>query len=1599
MNSERDNRSSPAPLKFEDILFNPQWLYSSPRKEFTYRSGVIPGRLFYSSLHGSIPDNEMSDIKTVLRDIYRNGSLEGKEFIRVADYTEFQNASPMARQNYAGILKNLNAEFSANPVTTYICGASTWVRAVMRITSSFIKQNFVFTDNVEEAFRQINSGLPAGTNQSAEIFEISSRDISAINSIAGRLLWGGMEGNINDLISDDNPLYDLAHSLAVAANDIAKIMANNREKTHSIKKHEKSLSIARERLQLAMDAGENGFWDWNMDTGEVYLSPRHITMLGYEPGEIEITYRDWVNRIHPEDRERIIPLVRQYAESAQPFSVEFRIKCRDESWKWISTRGKSYRKDERGRPRRVVGVDIDIDEQKRFEELLRRRAEQQAAVAEFGQMVISGISLDSLLEQAADIISRVLKTRFSGVMEYRPGREDFILLHGSGWKEGCVGEATVSANPSTHTGYTLAQVMPVIIEDIEDWQNPETFTLLNDHGVRAGIASCIPGIEKPFGIIGAYHDTRVTFGGDDIYFMEVITNIIAAAIQQEQIVKDLQLAETRFRTVYDSSSDAIMMLDQNGFFDCNRTALSIFGVKNKQEFCSLHPADLSPEKQSNGIDSMTAAGEKIRAAMREGNSSFEWIHRRYDNGKRFPAEVFLTPMELSGRTVLQASVRDITERKLSEKKLRKNEEKFRALFEQSNDAILICDFRGNIIDINKRAEELLEFSREQILSSRIFEFHPESELTRLSKLFEIMLNEGSVRFESEFITGSGEKIYVEISSRVIDREKKTAQGVVRDITERKRVEEELRESRQRLDLSLRGGNLGTWDWHIPSGEVVFNRRWAEMLGYRMEEIKPNLSSWKKLVHPDDLPWVSDILNEHLRGKTDFYQAAFRMKHKSGRWIWIEDKGQVIERDKDGNPLRACGTHLDITQRKQAEEALAESKERYDKLAEQIGTYTWEVNAEGMYTYVSHVVESVLGYKPEDLIGKRHFYDLHSREGLDKFKREAFQIFRRKEKFVKLPNTALTRDGRTIWIETSGIPMLNEQGELIGYRGSDTDITERKRSEIKLQEMNERLKNAIRKANSMAMKARKANTAKSLFLANMSHEIRTPMNGVIGMTRLLLGTDLTDEQLEYAETIQTSGESLLTIINDILDFSKIEAGELSLEYTDFNLERMMEQFAAPLAMKAQEKDLEFICHTIPGTPIHLKGDPGRVRQILTNLAGNAIKFTGEGEVIVTAEAESENVDEARIRFTVLDTGPGIPGEAQEKLFKSFKQLDATTTRNYGGTGLGLAISKQLVEKMGGEIGVNSKPGEGSEFFFVLPFEKLKNRQKDEKTLPNDLRGIRVLLVDDNEISRQIMTDQLAAWGTSADSCGSVNQAIADLREGAENDAPYSAVIIDLPISGMSGGKLVREIRNDAVIPDTVIIFLSTLGEKRKLLNRGIIREENLLYKPLRRCELFDRLTAELNRNSEPESSDISAAVNSESCESEIGAYRILLVEDNLINQKVAIGILNHMDFKTEVAGNGREAIELLEKEEFDLVLMDIQMPEMDGLEATRAIRSPESSVLDHNIPIIAMTAHAMEGDREKCLEAGMNGYTSKPIDPEKLRTEIDRHADRRKSLQS
>ncbi len=790
----------------------------------------------------------------------------------------------------------------------------------------------------------------------------------------------------------------------------------------------------------------------------------------------------------------------------------------------------------------------------------------------------------------------------------------------------------------------------------------------------------------------------------------------------------------------------------------------------------------------------------------------------------------------------------------------------------------------------------------------------------------------------------------------------------------------------------------------PTGRVtMINRAGCELLGHAEEEILGRHWFSTFLPQPHGMTDVYPVFQRMMAGEpssADYFENSVVCRDGTVRLMGWHN---TCLKNHDGKILGILSSGEDITARKQIEEQLR----KLSRAVEQSPVSIVLTDLDGTIEYVNPAFTRVTGYSFEEAIGENPRILKSSDKNKEEYRELWETISSGREWRGEFKN--IKKNGEVFWESASISPIVNDQDHPTHYIAVKEDITERKKAEAALLE-------ARREAEA-------ATQAKSQFLANMSHEIRTPMNGVIGMIELLLDTRLTKEQRRYAEMAQSSGKALLNLVNDILDFSKIEAGRMELEMLDFDLQSLMDDFTATMALSAYEKGLEFLSIMNHDVPPLLRGDPGRLRQILTNLVGNAVKFTEHGEIVVGTSVEQTEDQQVLLRFSIRDTGIGIPEDKTNLLFDKFSQVDASITRKFGGSGLGLAISKQLAEMMGGKVGVTSTPGQGSEFWFTARFTRQKIERPSVVETHKDLRGLHVLVVDNHVGIRTFLAKELTSWGMRPEVADSGEAVLQVLAAAQDKGDPFELAIVDTQIPCMNDGELSRQIKSDPrfqAIPLVMVTSLGRPGDARRYAELGFAA---YLNKPIRRSELFDTLVlvmAHMGQRS-PTKPIITRHLVRETLHRPKPLPRlsghILVAEDNPVNRQVALNMLNKLGLSADIVANGREALNALEATHYDLVLMDVMMPEMDGLEATRLIRkreaermkgegekaiSPDPSPLASRLsplPIIAMTAGALQQDRERCIEAGMDDYTAKPVKPDELALVLDKWLQKNASPES
>ena len=775
-----------------------------------------------------------------------------------------------------------------------------------------------------------------------------------------------------------------------------------------------------------------------------------------------------------------------------------------------------------------------------------------------------------------------------------------------------------------------------------------------------------------------------------------------------------------------------------------------------------------------------------------------------------------------------------------------------------------------------------------------------------------------------------------------------------DITESKQAALELVHERQRLDNIITGTNVGTWEWNVETGETRFNERWAQMLGYTLEELGPTtIETWGRFTHPEDLSRSSALLDQHFDGLLDRYECEARMRHKEGHWIWVLDCGKLHSRSEDGRPRWMSGMHMDISERKRVEAEAVRSMQLLRGAIDAIDEAFVLYDPEDRLVFCNEKYREIYAHS-SDLIVPGASFESIIRGGAGRGQYPAAigriddWVAQRMASHRSGSDTLVQRldDGRSLRIVERKMP----DGHVVGFR---IDITELVQATEAAQE---------------------ASRAKSQFLANMSHEIRTPMNAILGMLKLLHSTDLNPRQLDYTSKTEGAAKSLLGLLNEILDSSKIDAGKMELDPQPFLVDQLLRDLAVILSANVGDKPVELLFDVDPAMPAALVADSMRLQQVLINLCGNAIKFTAQGEIVISLKVLSQTDKNTAVRIAVRDSGIGIAPEKQAHIFDGFTQADASTTRRFGGTGLGLSISKRLVTLMGGDLQLDSTPGEGSTFHFSLTLENTEALTPTvSRPAPSLGAPLRALVVDDNAIACELHVAMAQSLGWQVDAASSGEQAVQQVA----SQPPYDVILLDWQMQGMDGWQTLAQIRlQHPEAPPPIIIMVSGYG-RETLTQRSALEQAHLsafLVKPVTAPMLYDAVN-----NAQTGRSHLRAKPRPKTeAVGRLQGMRLLVVEDNIINQQVARELLSNEGALVELADNGELGVAAVARANppFDAVLMDLQMPVMDGFSATQAIRHALGLT---DLPIIAMTANAMASDRADCLASGMNDHVGKPFD--------------------
>ncbi|MEO8258236.1 MAG: PAS domain S-box protein [Acidobacteriota bacterium] len=1079
---------------------------------------------------------------------------------------------------------------------------------------------------------------------------------------------------------------------------------------------------------------------------------------------------------------------------------------------------------------------------------------------------------------------------------------------------------------------------------------------------------------------------------------DIVRALRAAELELSEIRERLRLSdeaarlsEQRLRDVIDGLAPSMfvgLMTPQGLLIEANQPALAAGGLRPEdvlnRPFEETYQWSYSHDVQQQLRDAIAGAarGQGIRYDVQVRAADHQFIDLDFS----------LQPVRDAAGVVvfLVASASVITERKRTESALREVSEIFQLLVDNITDAFWVrsADMQ-DVLYVSPAFERIWGRSAASLRADpqQWAGFTVAEDRDEVVAAFAALRRDApSLDIEYRIVRPGGEIRWVHARGFQVRDPAGTLirlTGIVTDITDRKQAERTLRDSEERFASAFEQAAIGV-GLVSPDGRFIkVNRALCDLVGYSEPELLAR--TYQDITHPDDLDIDAEPSRQLAAGEIRSYQFEKRYLHADGHSVPILLSVSVI-RDRQDQPRYYIGQVQDITERKAAEQALRTSTEEFRRLAEAMPQIVWITRPDGGNVYFNQHWMDYTGMTREESLEGGWIKPFHPEDA--ERARQAWELATTTVSVYSLECRLRRADGTYRWWLIRGVPQRGPDGEVANWIGTCTDIQELKLAELEISLTNRTLQIEIVERQRAEQAADSANRSKSEFLANMSHEIRTPLNGVIGMTELALDTDLTTEQREYLDMVKSSGESLMSVIDDILDFSRIEAGRLTVEVIPFDLRDCAATALKQLATRADTKGLELAYEIGPDVPTALLGDPGRLRQILTNLVANAIKFTEQGEVILTVDAGPVTGPDTLLRFSVSDTGIGVPAERQQAIFQPFIQADGSTTRKYGGSGLGLAISTSLVALMGGRIWVESAAGSGSTFRFTAAFGRQPTPEPqpgDQGTRIRPLDGLPVLVIDDNGPAGRIVGSMLTRWQMKPVLAASGRTGLAALRQQRRAGGAMPLVLLDAQMPGMDGFEVAEAINLDPALAATPIVMLTSgrHGDGARCRTLGIAAH---LMKPVGERELLEAILGVVQPP--PGSPDRPHAVSRRGGRRPL---RILLAEDNAVNQFVTTRLLEKLGHAVVVVASGREVLAALDRPGaavFDLILMDVQMPDMDGCEATAIIRTREKSSGTH-LPIIAVTAHAMKGDEQRCLAAGMDGYTSKPIDIDRLIAAIER----------
>ena len=1100
------------------------------------------------------------------------------------------------------------------------------------------------------------------------------------------------------------------------------------------------------------------------------------------------------------------------------------------------------------------------------------------------------------------------------------------------------------------------------LQPVEDLPWVETWAGEPRSAAESVLASAIAGK------VGRFQGLCYVRSGEGRWYDVVITPVCDSEDRPERLLvvsRDVTASHSsdeKFRVLFEHSSNAHLIFDGTTVLSCNHSAVEMLGFATQSELLGLDVAALSPDLQPDGSLSEITRTESWQLVHEIGHLRYEWQARKW-TGEEFPVEITITPVWADGREVLLAVWSDLTERRLSESRLRESEQRFKAFMDHSPTLCFIKDDEGRMLFINRVMSKTFGVPFEEMVGKNDADWLPPETAKAVMEYDRSILASNRASRQVEMVTTSDGRTHewLVVKFPIVSPDgRKFLGGIGMDVREQRKTERALKLSESTFRELFHDAPVAYHELDTEGRVLRVNKTELALLGYTAEEMigRP---IWDFVFEAVSREAVIAKLKGGA-GIGEAFQRTYRCKDGASISVLIRDR---LIRDASGAICGVRSTMQDISELKRTEVSLRAAEENYRMIFENAIEGIFQISPDGHFLNANPALAGILGYSsPSELLSAvsdigRQIYVQPARWA------EFRMVMERSASVAEFECEMVCRNGSMIWVSKHARPVRDPDGKVIYYEGALENVTARRHAEA-----------AMSEARDSALESARLKTE---FLANMSHEIRTPMNGIIGMTGLLLDTELTVRQRDFADTIVDSSEALLKIINDILDFSKIEAGMLTFEEIDFDLNDVAEGVVDLFSGRALSEGIELSLIIADEVPDVFTGDPGRLRQVLANLVGNALKFTDEGEVRVTIRTASEQPGGTMLHFEVMDTGIGISIDQQARLFQAFVQADGSTTRRHGGTGLGLAISRRLVSQMGGEVWIESEPGKGSRFFFTAVF------RRPEIAAARKLRrfdGMRMLLVEQTGARASVLHPMLESWGAAVKRVESGHEAMKALRKTNGRERQFDVVVFDVDVRCEDGSGIARTIRDDARFAGMKLVRVVSLNTTDDSADRDDTPVDGQIAKPIKhrsvcRC-VADALGAGPREVPllEPHPSLALAGIESP-LKNALAALRVLVAEDSVVNQKVVQFQLRKLGCKVDSVIDGEEALLAVRKKSYDVILMDCQMPRLDGWETTHRIRQMEKGRL-HRTWIIAMTAHSLVGDRERCMEAGMDAYLSKPV---------------------